>query len=1176
MVDTTINQGFTSEGLTPEGAEVKTPKPVGFTTEGLARKTEDDYLVDPDFTADAKTLAPFLNFMNENQGASDYLKSTQVIRTDPDSYPSIEELEAGMAAAQEAYVPEDTEFTEGAMEAAGNVQWNFTRLGITAAQVSDWPEEAQMALIRTMKTYDDVPFEKRHAWRAAKGILSDPTTYTGFGIFAKAMNKVVLKGGAATLLKSLVSKPVVAATAVAGVEGAVYTGADSAFRQAIDNQGDFSKVDGTEVAKQAGIGLAAGTGIGYFLSKVLGPKASRQVPDEAPEGVEVSRLDGESLPSSATEELDALTDAPTVRDEPIQGELLDDGSGMDVSTNAQRGALNEPVDGDIDSLNNPQDIPETPMGEDWKHMYEGDTTFNTDRLETLDDVKAFVESTSAHWEKKRLADADMNPDGVETLASARTKATDEAQLLKEETGGDITEILERYKDDHVELQKIRHRTQALRQLNLSLGERVLELAQKHKEGGLLHDEAAEFIEKAGLFANTMELTKLASREFSRGLGNYRMIMKGDPTLMDGLMTGKAKGDVNSLADTILSMTSAGKGKMDLKGLKAATDKMKNPKFLEELIRFRSAMMLSGPSTIEAAGLSNISKLWTEPFVEWVGHLGRGSAKKKARVRAMAQYAGNRRFFFDSWKQAAKAWKNGQHITDPFVTKVENQTDKSLANMSWLRRNVWERGVHGAHLALLFLDEGIKSNRARSLIYADTFSEAVEAGLPPKGPEFEALLQKNLDAKIDQNGMLRDEEILREIRETTYTSDLEGDVGELINKLANFGGGYGRLFVVPFIRAPINIVSESMMYIPFSKAISAKQKNIMKNGSPVAKAKLKARKQLGVAAIGAIYYAAEEEMITGSGPADYKLREAWKAQGYEPNSIRVGDQWVSYAKLGPVGLLMGLVADVNWITKKDLAGTNVEDGVLEVMGALTFAVTNNVLNKAYFSSISGLMDGLQNPDSLGRTIESWFLSFTPNILNQMNSDLDVKEANTFMEKLQRRIPEWSESLGNQYDLYGRVITKPAHDIPFYGYMFKNREVVKDPVAEQIYKLGEGLDRAILNKPPYGLGVTNTDYRDVYDYGESESVYAKYNRTIGEMRDPYTGDDLYKALEKMMGSDDYRYAPHSDEGDITPPKVKMIQSVVNAYRSMAKERLHESSHAFRQKQRERESRIDSIFQ
>ena len=1180
-------QGFTTAGLTVEGNEVKEPKKKGFTTEGaiVKTKTEDDYVVDPDFIADAKTLAPYLDLIDTNKGADNYMASIQGSPIIGDRGIGIDEMQAGMDAAQESYVPEDTEFSESLFENAGSVQWNFTRLGITAAQISEWPEEAQMALIRTMKTYDAVPFEKRHAWRAANNIIQDPTTYTGFGIFAKAMSKVAMKQGASALLKSLVSKPVVVGTAVAGLEGSAYMAGDNIFRQSIDNQGDFSKTDYVEVAKDGAIGFGFGGGLGFLLTKYLSPKATRGAtndtdvepplaaseetlaldgpavsPAEAPPNVTVSRLDGE----------------------PVQGELLDDGLGTNVSTNAERGAMDETTpnyDGDVDSLNNAEEIPTNDVGEDWTHLYEGDQTFNVDRLETSDDVKGFVESVSAQLEKHSLAD------DIETLEQARTSTAAEAERFKDETGGDISKILEQYKDDHAELKKIRFRTQALRQLNVALGERVFELAWKKHLGELTEAEAAEFIEKAGLFANTMELTKLASREFSRGLGNYRMIMKGDPTLMEGLKTGMASGDINALSKTIISMTEAGKGKMvngkmvkgkvNLKALKKSMEKGNIQNALDSWIRFRSAMMLSGPSTIEAAGLSNLAKLWSDPFFEWWGHIGRGAAKKSGRVRAMAQYAGNRRFFFSSWKQAASAWKKGQHISDPFVTKVEGQLDQSLQNMSWLRRNVWERGVHQAHLALLFLDEGIKANRSRSLIYADTVVEAAKAGIPPKGVKFEELLNQNLLAKIDPNGAIRDKEILREVREATYTSDLEGSIGKIFNTVASMGGGAGRLIAIPFIRAPINIVSEGMMYFPFTQLFLAKQKNILKSGSPIAKAKLKARKQLGLAAIGALYYAAEEGLYTGSGPSDHKQRELMKLTGWQPHSIRVGEEWVSYAKLGPMSLLLGVVADINYIANMDTNGTNVDEGLTSYAAQVGFAVTNNVLNKAYFSSVTQLMDALQNPDAGEKFVHSWILSHTPNILSQMNSDPNVREATDLMEKLNRRLPILSEKLGKQYDFLGREILKPKHDIPFYGYMFKNVSIVKDPVADEVFSLSRGLDRAILDKPAYGLGITQTDYREVYDYGETESVYAKFNRTVGEMKDPYNGNSLHEALAELISSEDYQNAPHSTAGDITPPKVQMIKSIVNAYRNMAKQNLHTNSRAFRQKERERNSRVDAIF-
>ena len=451
----------------------------------------------------------------------------------------------------------------------------------------------------------------------------------------------------------------------------------------------------------------------------------------------------------------------------------------------------------------------------------------------------------------------------------------------------------------------------------------------------------------------------------------------------------------------------------------------------------------------------------------------------------------------------------------------------------------------------------------------------DSNIQPKGDEFEALLAKNMNAKIDVNGRVSDSEILREIRETTYTADLEGKLGKLINDFANLGGGYGRLIVVPFIRAPINIVSESMMYMPFTKGISAKQKNILKEGSPVAKAKLKARKQIGLLAISGMMYAAHEDLMTGSGPSDFKQRELWKAMGYEPNSIRVGDQWVSYSKLGPVGLLMGLSADLVWMMKKDLSNTNLEDHMLEILGGLTYAVTNNILNKAYFSSLQKILDGFNDPDKFTTIIENWFVAFTPNVLSQMNSDENVREASSFMEKVHRRLPVLSEKLGKQYDLYGREITKPSYDIPVYGFMFRNRKVVSDPVAEQVYKLSNGLDRAIIQKVGYELGSTNVDFRDVYDFGETESVYAKYNRMVGEMRDPYTGRTMHQEIAELIKSMDYKMAPHSTLGDITPPKVKMIQTIVNGYRLMAREALENKSPAFRQNRLDRESRIDDIF-
>ena len=483
---------FTPEDFGIASSSLNTSDSAVFRQEDFAVKTEDDYLTDDSFLADAKLLADYLPVLPPDGGGASYMESIQGQPVVGGRQIGLDEMQAGMEVARENYAPSDLEYTEGMMDAIGQIQWNLPDLGLTAMGVSDWPEEAQMALIRTMQIYDDVPTEARHYLRAAKGIASDPSTYVGFSFFAQALKNIALKGGAVSLIKSLVSKPVLGATAVAAIEGGAYTAADDFARQGIENKGDFSKTDTTRLAKATGVGTGFGGGIGFFLSKVLGPALVKQTTsdpenllDAPTDAVDVNTL--EALPQLDEIVNTPLETPPATVQEPISGELLDDGTGTNVSTNAQRGALDEgieqPVDGDVNSLDNAEVIGESGIGEDWRHMYEGEQTFNTDRLETLDDVKAFIESSSAHWENVRLRDVDGNPDGVETLESARAKASDEAEKLKEETGGDISEILEQYKDDNVELQKIRHRTQALRQLNLSLGERVLELAEKQKHGG---------------------------------------------------------------------------------------------------------------------------------------------------------------------------------------------------------------------------------------------------------------------------------------------------------------------------------------------------------------------------------------------------------------------------------------------------------------------------------------------------------------------------------------------------------------------------------------------------------------------------------------------------------------------------------------------------------------------
>ncbi len=1198
---------------TPFEEEESGPIDLDAVQEQAPEYTEDDFHIDAQSIADSRLLAhrfveaPTLQSETQGHNIAVEMAMGMPARNTDELQATLAEEDAGDAEYEAAYRESlaDSDLTKETLDWLGTTRWNLVKQGKLAFDVSDWAEEEQEALVRLMMQYDKLPISTETTKRALEGIATDYTSYVGFGFIAKALASVGLKGSAATLVKDFVSKKATGVGLVSAAEGATYAAADNIARQTIENKGDISQLDVKELATETAVATTVAGSAGYFLTRMF----SRTGVDASPERVveetptsQVYRLEDPEAPTAMDDVVEELESTgqyggqKAANDDPLEGEVLPrDREGTDV---VPSNATAKSQDGDIDVENGPTDLePDSPVGEDWRHMNEGKQTFNTDRIETLDDVKGFIEAASSQWTKKRASFADPNPEGVETLDEAYKKSKKVIDDIKAETGLDMEDVLNEYKHDVEELRAIRARAQAMRQLNVALGERVYELARKQAEGGLLPDEAAEFLEKAGLFSHVMEQTKLASREFSRGLGNYRIIMKGDAELLDSLHSknGNAMGDVDALSKTIMAMTEAGKRKMganaadagkpmsdaqrrgfNLRTLKDSLDKATDGTWLQEVIRFRSAMMLSGPSTIESAAISNFIKLLTEPFVEYVAHLLPGAANRLGRKRALAQWVGTQQYFVQSWKQAFRAYKNGQHITDPFVTKIEGQSDKSLANMSGVRRNLWERGIHQAHLLLLFLDEGIKANRARALNFANAVVEAEQKGVPVQSGDFHELLAARSAKTFDRNGRVRDKEILREVREATYTSELEGDIGELITKAANFGGGLGRLFVVPFIRAPINILSEGLMYFPGSKIISAKQQNIMANGSEIAQKKLKARKVMGTAFIGSAWFLAENDTITGAGPSDYKMNELWRHKGgYQPYSIRVGDQWISYRKLEPLATVLGIVADANYLTKMATDGTNTDSVVSELLGGVMYAVTENILNKAYFSSVQQFMQAMGDADKFEKYINSWVGSFTPNLLAQLNDDPNMREAVTLTEQIQRRIPGLSKELGMQYDLYGRPIVKPAHDIPVLGFMFKNMKIEGDTVADEMLKLSEGLGRAVVQKPMYSLGVPKKDFREIRDHGETESVYAKYNRLIGEVRDPDTGKSLHETLDEVMHSDWYNDLPDSAYEDINSPKATVIQKYVNMYRAMAKEELHEQSIAYRDSISDRNNRIETMW-
>lgn len=97
-------------------------------------------------------------------------------------------------------------------------------------------------------------------------------------------------------------------------------------------------------------------------------------------------------------------------------------------------------------------------------------------------------------------------------------------------------------------------------------------------------------------------------------------------------------------------------------------------------------------------------------------------------------------------------------------------------------------------------------------------------------------------------------------------------------------------------------------------------------------------------------------LTGNGPADREVRNAWIQSGWRPRSIRLGDKWVSYDSLEPFTSFISMVADVG--DNSNLLG---EPATQNWFRKLSYIIGMNVTSKSFLAGLSPLNEVLSlNP------------------------------------------------------------------------------------------------------------------------------------------------------------------------------------------------------------------------
>lgn len=250
------------------------------------------------------------------------------------------------------------------------------------------------------------------------------------------------------------------------------------------------------------------------------------------------------------------------------------------------------------------------------------------------------------------------------------------------------------------------------------------------------------------------------------------------------------------------------------------------------------------------------------------------------------------------------------------------------------------------------------------------------------------------------------------------SSLDKQINKIDNKVGRNAAKTAKTLIAPFVKVPSKVLSTAVDYSPVG-AVQAVVKKVggSKNYSVGQFETDLAKSGLGSTAfVGLGYALSSAGLLTGGYPEEQKERDRWKAEGIEPNSIKIGDKYVSLNYLGPAAILMGMGAGVQ---KRQEKG---QDPFTISVGAVgdTF---NAFFEQSYVQGLNSAINAVKDSQRYGESYaNSLARGLVPNILRQtaVATDDKQRQVDNPLEAITSGIPGLSKTLDAKVDVYGREI------------------------------------------------------------------------------------------------------------------------------------------------------------
>lgn len=376
---------------------------------------------------------------------------------------------------------------------------------------------------------------------------------------------------------------------------------------------------------------------------------------------------------------------------------------------------------------------------------------------------------------------------------------------------------------------------------------------------------------------------------------------------------------------------------------------------------------------------------------------------------------------------------------------------------------------------------------------------------------------------------------------TFTKEL-GETGQAFQTAVRKIPG-GRL-VFPFVRTATNIVKYTLERTPLAYISAGIRADIKAGGTRAATAH--ARVAMGSMLMMVIADMTNEGTVTGRGPSKYELSNLRRGTGWMPYSVKVDGRWVSYSRLDPIGMMMGIGADMAEImNNKD----EDEDSAIMLVAGVA-ALANNLANKTYMTGFYDFI-GAIDPSNPSKSIERYLINFSGTLMpfsslmrsitqatdpivrdirvpkQDVEGEVDAVGAflGELINKQRSMIPGLSDDLPPRQDLWGEEIDRSSGLGIAYDFLSPIASHVDEPDAVVQVMLDNQV--AISNAPRAINGVQLTP-----------EEYSEFVREAGQ--------PLKEYLDKLVVSPGFKGLSDGPDG----MKAEVIRDVVNNFRTQAK--------------------------